>query len=221
MPGGAEMAAKKKTDAEGLAAATAERLERMILDGEVAPGTRLVVRPLAEQLGLSPTPVKMALATLARSGLVTSSYQSGYSVPRPDAKAFEEASQLLCEFDCLAARIVLGSRDSAKRVAKVTAHEEHYRYELNFHQRLWGASRQTQLIEVGNLMRGRAMVASAQLLRSPDATQDTAQEHALIGAALRQGDLDGTLEALQQHARATTETVLALMASKYQRRSKP
>lgn len=48
----------------------ASRLRGMILAGELAPGTRLREVQLCEQLGVSRTPVREALRTLAAEGLV-------------------------------------------------------------------------------------------------------------------------------------------------------
>jgi DNA-binding GntR family transcriptional regulator len=48
-----------------------DSIRRAILDGYLDPGTTLVERRLAEQLGVSKTPVREALITLAASGLVT------------------------------------------------------------------------------------------------------------------------------------------------------
>jgi DNA-binding GntR family transcriptional regulator len=48
-----------------------DSIRRAILDGSLDPGTTLVERRLAEQLGVSKTPVREALIALAASGLVT------------------------------------------------------------------------------------------------------------------------------------------------------
>jgi len=47
-------------------------LRRRILDGELAPGERLLLRQLAEELGISVMPVRDAIRLLERDGLVTS-----------------------------------------------------------------------------------------------------------------------------------------------------
>lgn len=53
-----------------------------ILEGRIQPGDTLVERRLAEQLGVSKTPVREALIGLASSGLVTLSPNRGVSVRR-------------------------------------------------------------------------------------------------------------------------------------------
>ncbi len=47
-----------------------DRLRDMIVQGELAPGTKLNERVLAEQLGISRTPLREAIKYLASEGLV-------------------------------------------------------------------------------------------------------------------------------------------------------
>jgi DNA-binding GntR family transcriptional regulator len=57
-----------------------QELRRRILDGELPPGERLLLRPLAEELRLSVMPVRDALRMLERDGLVTSESHRGTTV---------------------------------------------------------------------------------------------------------------------------------------------
>ncbi|MQA17733.1 MAG: GntR family transcriptional regulator, partial [Pseudonocardiaceae bacterium] len=57
-----------------------------VIEGALTPGSRVTVRPLAEHLGLSPTPIKAALATLEREGFLLSIPHRGYFVPHVDTK---------------------------------------------------------------------------------------------------------------------------------------
>lgn len=52
----------------------------MILDGRLAPGERLSEASVAEMLGLSRTPVRLALPVLAQEGLLIESGARGYAV---------------------------------------------------------------------------------------------------------------------------------------------
>lgn len=55
-------------------------VRRRIRDGELAPGTRLLLRPLAEELGISVMPVRDAIRLLERDGLVTTASHRGATV---------------------------------------------------------------------------------------------------------------------------------------------
>lgn len=55
-------------------------LRRRILDGELKPGARLLLRPLAEELGVSVMPVRDAIRLLERDGLVATESHRGATV---------------------------------------------------------------------------------------------------------------------------------------------
>jgi DNA-binding GntR family transcriptional regulator len=57
-----------------------QRLREMIAEGELAPGSRLVLRQLAETFGLSEMPVREALRMLQRDGLVEFQSHRGATV---------------------------------------------------------------------------------------------------------------------------------------------
>jgi DNA-binding GntR family transcriptional regulator len=66
------------------------RLRRSILDGTLAPGARLRYRQLAEQFGVSVTPVRVALKELAGEGLVELRPHAGASVSALSVEELEE-----------------------------------------------------------------------------------------------------------------------------------
>ena len=66
------------------------RLRRSILDGSLAPGARLRYRQLAEQFGVSVTPVRVALKELAGEGLVELRPHAGASVSALSVEELEE-----------------------------------------------------------------------------------------------------------------------------------
>lgn len=59
---------------------TVLRLRELILSGEFAPGERLAELPLVARLGVSRTPVRLALAALEHEGLVRVLSGGGYAV---------------------------------------------------------------------------------------------------------------------------------------------
>jgi len=56
------------------------RLRGMILRGELVPGQRVAESPVAEQLGVSRTPVRQALPLLVQEGPVMEHETRGYVV---------------------------------------------------------------------------------------------------------------------------------------------
>jgi GntR family transcriptional regulator, vanillate catabolism transcriptional regulator len=56
------------------------RLRELVLDGELAAGDRVSEVPLAERLGVSRTPLRLALAQLAHEGLLEAAPNGGFAV---------------------------------------------------------------------------------------------------------------------------------------------
>src|SRR5215470_5898991 len=92
-----------------LLSAAYDNLRAAVLDGSLAPGSRVTVRPLAEQLGLSPTPIKTALAALEREGFLVAVPHRGYFVPEVSTEDLLELYELREAVDGIAARRAAGA----------------------------------------------------------------------------------------------------------------
>jgi GntR family transcriptional regulator of vanillate catabolism len=82
------------------------RLREMILRGELPGGKRVAEIPIAEQLGVSRTPVRQALTVLAQEGLLEIAGKRGYRVMEFGAKEIEDAVDLRGILEGTAARLV-------------------------------------------------------------------------------------------------------------------
>src|SRR5258705_2254091 len=95
-----------------------------ILAGRLQPGETLVERRLAEQLGVSKTPVREALIALSVAGLVTGSPNRGCTVREPDAEEIRQAYELRGLIEPWAvARTVRRSREDAVTTAPAALDE--------------------------------------------------------------------------------------------------
>ena len=88
-------------------------LREMIVSGELAPGQRILEVPLAEQLGLSRTPVRFALAILAAEGLIVGGQKKGYHVRLFSMKDVVDAIDIRGALEGVAGRTLAESRPSA------------------------------------------------------------------------------------------------------------
>jgi DNA-binding GntR family transcriptional regulator len=86
-----------------IAGQVAERLKAEILAGERAPGSRLLQVEIAQRLGVSTTPVREALATLQREGLVRAHPQRGAVVFLPTLRDLREHYEIRSALESLAA----------------------------------------------------------------------------------------------------------------------
>jgi GntR family transcriptional regulator of vanillate catabolism len=85
------------------------RLREMILRGELPGGQRVAEIPIAEQLGVSRTPIREALMVLAQEGLLEIAGKRGYRVVEFGAKEIEDAVDLRGILEGTAARLVAES----------------------------------------------------------------------------------------------------------------
>lgn len=70
-----------------------QELRRRILDGDFRPGERLLLRPVAHELGLSVMPVRDAMRMLERDGLVlTQSHRGATVAPLSSSLIIDEIS---------------------------------------------------------------------------------------------------------------------------------
>lgn len=87
-----------------LAQSVTEQLRDWILHGQVRPDTRLEEIPLAEKMGVSRTPVRAALGTLAHEGLINHQPKRGYVVRRFDIHEIVAAYEVRSVLEGLACR---------------------------------------------------------------------------------------------------------------------
>src|SRR3954470_17983928 len=89
------------------------QLRDMILKGVFTPGERLAEIPLAEKLGASRTPVKLALASLEHEGLIEASPAGGYQMRRFTSQEISDSIRVRGLIEGFAARLI--AEDGAPR----------------------------------------------------------------------------------------------------------
>ncbi len=89
------------------------QLRDLILKGEFVPGERLAEIPLAEKLGASRTPVRLALASLEHEGLIEPSPGGGYQMRRFTSREIDDAIRVRGMLEGMAARLL--AEDGASR----------------------------------------------------------------------------------------------------------
>lgn len=82
------------------------QLRDLILKGEFVPGERLAEIPLAEKLGASRTPVRLALASLEHEGLIEPSPTGGYQMRRFTSQQIADAIRVRGLIEGFAARLL-------------------------------------------------------------------------------------------------------------------
>lgn len=197
-------------------------LRNLILDGRLVPGERLVQSELAEQLGVSRTPVREALHKLAAEGLVTLSSYKGASVTPLSLSELEEIYTIRCALESQAAylaaqriteeeldrlEILLGQMREAFHAGDfprlLQAHRE-------FHVAVCAASKRQRLHDLAVQHLKLADVYQRMALSLGRGASDPVGEHEVILEALRRGDGDAAGRLLRGHLQTTASELLEL-----------
>lgn len=168
-----------------------EAIKHAILTGELTPGQPLVETDLAGQLGVSKTPVREALKTLAGGGLVTMSPYKGAvvrSVTAEEARHLYDLRMLL-EPEALGRSIAAGhdwtvARLALDRAATTTDQAERSLANRDFHRELYGGCGNPMLIRILDDLRDQtALVSAAAWRRGDDWRTEAAEHRAVLEAA--------------------------------------
>jgi DNA-binding GntR family transcriptional regulator len=186
--------------------AVLESIKHSILTGESKPGQALVETELAERLGVSKTPVREALKTLAGSGLVVMSPYKGAAVREVDQ------AHARCVYDMrlllepvAAARTAAGTGDweeaghALDRADRARDTAERSLANRDFHRALYVGCGNPLLVRTLDELRDQtALLSSAAWARQPSWEQE-AQEHRQILDAARARDTDRVRDLMRAH----------------------
>jgi DNA-binding GntR family transcriptional regulator len=171
--------------------AVLEAIKHAILAGELSPGQPLVETDLAERLGVSKTPVREALKTLAGAGLVTMSPYKGATVRivgDDEARHLYDV-RLLLEPEALSRSVAAGNdwapaRAALARAGRSTDLAERSLANRDFHAALYARCGNPLLIGMlADLRDQTALVSAASWRRNPSWECEAAEHRAVLEAA--------------------------------------
>ena len=179
-------------------------LRSAIIGRRLRPGAKLIVRTLAEELHLSPTPIKGALSALEREGLVLAIPHRGYFVSRLSLQDIDEIYAVREVVESLAARLA-ASRAAAglsERLGRLIARqqacvrsnsfEKYGDLDLAFHRWIRKASGNSRLIRIAETFDGqiRLLIDTSTRART---LRTSVREHVAIAHAIAAGDPDAAM----------------------------
>lgn len=202
-----------------------ETIEQLVLTGALREGDQIVEYQVARQMGISQTPVREALRTLERDGLVVTLPHRGTFVRRITRREAAERYSLGMELEAFASRLAIPRLTEADyrhleqvvdamaaAAAAVSTGREEYAHsvELNvaFHQYLVERSGHQLLLKAWlavNPLNWR-FVTYTRLL-NPDPVV-LAERHRALLAAYRTGDQVMAASAIRHHIWGVAEQVL-------------
>jgi DNA-binding GntR family transcriptional regulator len=189
-----------------------DAIKRAILAGELRPGQALVETDLADRLGVSKTPVREALKTLAGAGLVTMSPYRGAAVRvvgDDEARHLYDV-RLLLEPEALTRSITGGhdwsrARSALTRANSATDLVERSLANRDFHAELFAGCGNPLLVGMLTDLRDQtALVSAASWRQNPSWECEAAEHHAILAAA-EAGDAGGASTRLRAHIESFTQ----------------
>ncbi|HEX3787148.1 MAG TPA: GntR family transcriptional regulator [Pseudonocardiaceae bacterium] len=190
-------------------------IRKLIIEGMLAPGSKVIVRPLSEHLRLSATPIKSALAALERDGFLVAVPHRGYFVPEVSVQDMREIYELREVLDGIAARnaAALGTaKRLVKDVLRPLYNEQRLRVragdaigysdvDIAFHRAIWHASGNSRLAQVTDNLGGQLRFGSGSSSRLPGRIPEALREHAAIMDAVAKGDTARAERESREHVR--------------------
>ena len=203
-----------------------DALRQAIRDGLLPPGERLMEIPLAEELGVSRTPIREAIRILEQEGLVVMIPRRGTYVADMSLKDVTEVFELRSILEELAAEL------AAERITneEIEALEQHlveignYMNENNldkvvqadilFHEILYKASRNDRLVEMINNLREQTLRFRTLSMSQTGRLAKTWDEHRQLVEAISDRDVERARQIARIHMEESEKTLLESMKLK-------
>ncbi len=190
----------------------AELLRQRIFSRELTPGSWIDELKLAEEYGISRTPLREALKVLATEGLVTMKVRRGAYVTEVNEKDLHDVFHLMALLEADAARTVAQTATDKQLQELEALHQQlekaakdkkdHIRFftmNEGFHIRLlqiadnkWAGQMVADLRKVMKLNRAQSLLKAGRI-------EESLAEHAAIMAALKKRDAAATQAAMRAH----------------------
>lgn len=194
-----------------------EHLRNSIIDGSLKMGQILSERKISEELGVSKSPVREALAQLRDEGLVNIEPQKGarvFSLSDSEVTQICDFRQAIetAAFEYALARDPDGLAEGMLRVVKAMERErgranekEYLALDTQFHQLIFEHAGNDYLTASYTRYVGKIAALRTHLAKLPQHTELSFDEHRKIAKAVRQGDMSEIKALLVEHIDRTRQ----------------
>jgi DNA-binding GntR family transcriptional regulator len=197
-----------------------EYLREGILNGTIKAGDRLVESDLADSIGTSRTPVREALHTLEREGLVESLHRVGYVVRPISELEVSELCEIRLVLEALALRWALrkdsaglarAMRQNLSRCEKLVAAGDlkaFVQMDEQFHDLISKVADSSRLMEMTNSIRRYMLRYRIRSIYTQDNVQRAIAGHRALLKAIEAGDKKAAQRALGAHIKQSKKDIL-------------
>lgn len=202
-----------------------EIIEERIATGAYLPGMRLDETELANEFGVSRTPIREALMQLTYSGLIDMRPRRGAVVAEISPQRLCEMFEVMAELEAMCGRLAARRMTGAEQKTLLDAHracekardsadpDDYYRKNERFHLVVYAASHNSFLIDEATTLHRRLSAYRRLQLRVRDRLRTSFSEHADIVEALVAGDGERAADLLRKHVIVQGERFADLIAS--------
>lgn len=188
-----------------------QALREAILTGRLEPGTRLVEREIARQLGVSRTPVREAIRKLELEGLVEHQPRRGVVVARMSTREAFEVYSIRAVLEGLAARLAAEHInqvqlrrlneivDAMERACEEDDNERLQELHQEFNETVWSAAESPRLHQMINNLADYIVGFTRVGYGVPGRVRAATREHRELVEALARGDGEKAEKLARQH----------------------
>lgn len=203
----------------------AKELEERIFDGTLCDGDRLDEVRLAEQFGVSRTPLREALQRLARSGIIELIPRRGAFVRQPSPVELIEMFEVMAEIEAVCGRLAAQrisdealadlhkANDKCQAAVDSRDYNAYYAENERFHQTIYEQSGNGFLASEARGLHRRLQPFRRQQLRLRGRMAQSMTEHRAIVDALEAARPEAAADALRSHVAIQGEKFRCLMAT--------
>ncbi|WP_371376342.1 GntR family transcriptional regulator [Sporomusa aerivorans] len=198
----------------------AETLREAIVNGTLNPGERLMEIQLAEELGVSRTPVREAIRKLELEGFVVMLPRRGTYVADLSIKDINEVFEIRTALDVLAAGLAVEriTEDELEQLERLLVEigelldtddtDKIVEVDSQFHDVLYRASRNDRLVGIINNLREQFTRFRSISIQYPGRMQKSVEEHRRLVEAIASRDTDLAQQIAREHMENSEQTLL-------------
>ena len=197
-----------------------ETLRTAIIGGVLKPGERLMEIQLAEELGVSRTPIREAIRKLEQEGFVEMLPRRGTYVANISIKDVKDVYEIRMALDVLAAGLaaeritdteLVALKKQLIRIKNVVEMDEMEKigeYDWEFHEVLYKASRNGRLVAIINNLREQLTRLRVTTMNYRGRIKDTISEHELLVESIARHNVELAKRRAYEHMRNAEKTLL-------------
>ena len=200
--------------------AVCETLRDAIRKGILEPGERLMEVQLAEELGISRTPVREAIRKLEQEGYVIMMPRRGTYVADISTGDIKEIFEIRSALESLATGLAARriEPDELETLQNLLVEIEGYiakndiekivETDIKFHGLLYQVSRNERLVNIISNLKEQLARFRTLSMSYPGRLQETLEEHSEMVEAIANGDVSAARDAAEHHMERAEKTLL-------------